>query len=135
MKWLTDFAIYAVSAWYADHGGIIDRGYTEDPDFELGDFTLDGTWYDLDLSEIVPEGAKFVLLSALGIATTNNAYVFYAKPPGIGNANLGTLIIPTAIEFNVVDLWVPLDDDRKISYAGANTTWLACTAIIRAWTF
>ena len=135
MQWVINYLIEAMKDWLNSNGAIVDRGSTPHYDFYRDDFTIDGSFHELDLSEIVPEGAKSVLISVQGTASTDNAFAFFAKPPGTGNENIGTLILPTRLELIVVNISVALSDDRKISYRIDSTTWYNLQLIIRAWTF
>ncbi|MBA7695001.1 hypothetical protein ES703_103618 [subsurface metagenome] len=58
MQWLIDIIKELI------HGqlGYFYRGDPAVHDFDLLDLTIDGAWHDLDLSAIVPEGAKCVNL-------------------------------------------------------------------------
>jgi hypothetical protein len=62
---------------------IIDRGPTPAPDKTYSDFTHDGTPYSIDLSGIVPVGAKWVMIQCVCLCPTiPGAITFFMNSRG-----------------------------------------------------
>jgi len=98
--------------------GYNDRGDPASYDLTEATMTLDGTWYDWDLSGIVPAGAKAVVLN---VEITDN---LAGKCLGFrknGNSNaIAIQSVPTQAANNKMCgcLTVACDSARKIEYAG-----------------
>ena len=102
-----------------------DRGDPSASDFILTDFTLDDTWRDLDLSSIIPIGAKFALIN-LGLSTDGTAgdsgYFDFRKN---GNSNTKNIvknfcncILNAHGALYYANFQVALDTNRFIEYKG-----------------
>ena len=113
--------------------GFVDRGDLAAFDFELGDLTTDGNWYDLDLSSIVPAGVRVVLISVL---IQDDATSSKFKLRENGNSNIinvianRTQVANVAIEASGV---VACDSNRVIEYWAENLTWSSINITIRGW--
>ena len=116
-------------------GQFVDRGNATNEDFEEGVLTTNGTWIELDLSAIVPSGAKAVLIynrildgstnQIFGMKTAGNASNFNVSnlTTNVANLNMeGDKIIP-----------MPSDDSRKIEYRGSNTVFTAIDITVKGW--
>lgn len=102
-------------------------------DFSVGDFTTDATWNDLDLSGIIPVGAKAVVVKILARdGSVNFSFQFRKK----GNSNVTEYF---GIRTQVNNIYianqgvVECDSDRVIQYFGSNTTWTAVYVHIMGW--
>lgn len=112
-------------------------------DFQVGDFTIDDSWHDLDLSDIVPANAKLVLCR-VAIRQGNTVFTGNSVPPDYNSwktssspyaqgflpigyfvlnkkganaySNGSTVAIQTVNIFNHHDMWVEPDASRKIQY-------------------
>lgn len=97
----------------------VDRGDPSAVDFATAAFTCDNTWRDLDLSSVVPAGAKAVLLR---VAVTDATVTTYFRVRKNGNTN--ALANPT-IRVQVADVTiegeflVACDTNRVIEYLGS----------------
>jgi hypothetical protein len=117
-------------------GTFVDRGDPAAVDFNAGSLTEDSAWHDLDLSSIVPVGAKAVLLR-VGIAHGESiAKTFYIRENG--NSNMGNVF---TILTNVVGTWiygdciVALDSNRKAEYKfDSGGTWYSAVTVGGWWT-
>lgn len=97
-------------------GMFVDRGDPAAADYVLGDFTRDNTWYELDLSGIVPANAKAVSVTLLMASPILGKQAFFRKH---GNANARNVSVAYTQVNNVRvghDLVIPVDTDRKIDY-------------------
>jgi len=111
----------------------VDRGDPAAYDMLVGDFTTDATWRDIDLSAIVPKGAKAVLLRVKLNDDVAGSHL-YLRQNGkvqIINAALIQQQVPNQTIDN--DLIVPLDADAVIEYSGANLAFIAINLIVRGW--
>ncbi len=110
-----------------------DRGDPAAADYTLTDFTTDGTWRDLDLSGIVPAGAKAVLLY-IRIKDDLTDRVFGLRKNGNSNA-FNTYALNTQVaNLSVYDeATVACDSNRIIEYNFTNTTWTSVDVTVRGW--
>lgn len=111
----------------------VDRGDPAALDFTKGDLLQDNAWHDLDLSAIVPAGAKAVLI-ALSIASAyvNKDVKFrkngVAPTPAISNSRTQVANI-----YYYTDNVVAVDADRKIEYLTTVPPWIAINIVIKGW--
>lgn len=113
----------------------VDRGDPAAVDFNAGDFTIDGTWRDLDLSSIVPVGAKAVELNVAIRSYFVNAFLAFRKN---GNTNTSNRIAcRTQISNQTIDYQgvVAIDENRKIEYGNNNTAFMAIEVTVISWWF
>lgn len=113
----------------------VDRGDPAAYDWDLTDLTIDGAWHDLDLSGIVPAGAKSVLLSLYVKATAINKSLTLRKNGNVNTVNSAGIIPPVANVFYRNDSTVACDTDRKIEYAGSAGFFNAIYISVRNWWF
>lgn len=128
---LSDF-VSAISSSVVSSSSFVDRGDPSATDFDEGDLTQDGGWYDLDLSSIVPSGAIAVLLLVWIKDDAVNTVLQFRKN---GNSDIyNTSILRTQVVnvFNDADTIVACDSNRVIEYkASAAITSLGI--IVRGW--
>lgn len=111
----------------------VDRGDPASWDFSTGDFITDGAWHELDLSAIVPAGAKAV---SLRLKVTDELTVIGAKFRKAGNSNSLNIfdIITGVSNYAIVEHGcVALDENRKVEYNFFNTTWTEIYVIVKGW--
>ena len=101
-------------------------------DFELGDLTTDGTWRDLDLSSIVPEGARYVFLA--GRIRDEDAV---GSEFGVRKNGDTGIDVRKETSLAALDHWfyigVSCDENRVIEYYAANVTWTRIEFRIQGW--
>lgn len=120
-----------------NHGGLYDKrdNASGDYDFELADLTLDTNWYELDLSNIVPDGARSVYLKIA--ARTSGAtplFISIAKPGEYYDAMDLAVYTNSANEFYFAYGIVDCSRDRKIEYHGSSSAdWLTCNITVHGW--
>lgn len=112
---------------------VVDGGNPLGWHYNIGDFTTDGSYHDLDLSAYVPVGAKFVLLRVnLLNSTANKACAF--RKNGISqvynNDYIYCQVAWVSYSQNVI---VAVDDDRVIEYAFASGGWSQIDISIAGW--
>jgi len=115
--------------------GFVDRGDPVAHDFSLANFTTDGTWRDLDLSTIVPAGAKAVLVKVIisdGAVNSQFALRKNGNTNTVTSANLRTQAVDV---YHDGDMVVALDGNRFIEYYGDNLTFSAIYLSVKGWFF
>lgn len=120
--------------WPITEGFCIRSGDPATFDFGYGKWlTVDSSWHVLDISSIVPDGAKAVLLrvklndSAVGSA-------FGVRATGSGNTYAaGYAITRVADIVDYQDLWVALDNSRTFEYIVSSVVWTTLEVTIAAY--
>lgn len=113
----------------------IDRGDPAAASFSLVNFTTDGAWHDLDLSAIVPAGAKGVAMSVILVNAAVFKNVMFRKK---GNANIWNRSLVTIQVATIPisdDIEVPIDTDRKCEYNFVAGGWVAAFVTVKNWWF
>jgi len=102
--------------WVTPIGMFNDRGDPKAADYAIGDFTVDNTWRDLDLSSLVPAGARAVLLR-VDIRDAATSKVFAIREKGNGEAiNIAQFSTQVANITVAGDLIAICDQDRVVQY-------------------
>lgn len=110
-----------------------DRGDPASVDFDVGDITTDGSWYDLDLSSIVPAGTKLVLLHVAVNDNVSNSYIMFKKKGNTNSENRGMVRTQVADRTISTDIMVACDDNRVVEYLGSNDTFVAIEITVKGW--
>jgi hypothetical protein len=113
--------------------GFTDRGDKITFDLTVGDMTTDDNWHDWDLSSIVDNGAKAILVRLEVIDGTVNMNFYLRKNglTGIRNAShVRTQVAGQAVGFDAI---VPCDSSQTIEYAADNTTLSAIYLTVGGW--
>lgn len=120
-------------------GGIVepmifaDRGDAAGYDKQVGDFTTNGSWQDLDLSSIVPAGASAVSMILSLEDNLVGSWIMFRKK---GNSNFYNRALARTQVANInldVDLMVFCDSNRVIQYNGFNTTFTGINLTVKGW--
>lgn len=106
-----------VSAW-------IDRGNIADYDFREGDFTIDGSNHDLDLSGIVGAAKCLVMLRLRANSTDVFEYVIFETTDNTNHKNVSIKYCKAAGKMESGDIWVKTDEAGKISYMFSSNKWV-----------
>lgn len=110
-----------------------DRGDPAAYDFTLANFTTDNNWHDLDLSAIVPSGAKAVAIQILIQDDALNSHIQFRKK---GNTNVYNRSYLNTIVINLwhnLDIIVACDDNRVIEYRASNVVFTGINLTIKGW--
>lgn len=113
---MVDAAIASIEAETVTVGDevFVDRGDPSSADFTESDLTIDGSWYELDLSTIIPEAATLVLLRGFILDTTSDDEVRFREPGNLNDFNCA--VLRTGGGANMAqDLWV-VPSNQKIEY-------------------
>ncbi|MBW1996365.1 MAG: LamG domain-containing protein [Deltaproteobacteria bacterium] len=89
-------------------------------DFVLGDLTTDGNFHELDLSGIVPTGARFVALGVRVKAPATYKYIQFKPRDNTNNYAVHIVYTTEADVPNYGYVVVRLDSNRKIYYKTVN---------------
>lgn len=110
-----------------------DRGDASSVDFAVGDLTTDGNWNDLDISSIIPNEAKAVLLSLKVQDNAAGSQVLF-RVKGNSNAyNISGIITQVSGVDIIQDLICPCDTDRTLQYKASNLTFDTIDITVKGW--
>jgi len=115
--------------------GFIDRGDPAAVDFAYGDLTHDGAWRDLDLSGIVPAGAKAVSLFHRQNTGTVLKHIYFRTKGNVNDKNVSKTFQQVANILRGKDHTIPLDADRKIQYESNIPIFSTCNITVKGWWF
>lgn len=135
MQWLIDIVLAAMKAWYADYGGFHDRGPHDSFDYSLGDLTVDNAFHELDLSSIVPDGAKGIVLH-LKASSTDITKLARMRRAGDPETLTRCVIRPQVANIEItVHVIIPVDSTRKIDYMLRADGWVTFIITVKGWWF
>ncbi len=131
---LTDASETTLHSHAAGGGGtFVDRGDFNTYDWTQATLTTDGTWNDLDLSGIVPAGAKAVSINLL-LADDVAGSHFSLRKNGNSNAFVQTpMYTQVGGILNGYTVTVACDANRVIEYYGANVAFATITIVVNGW--
>jgi len=111
----------------------VDRGDYPDWDFTYFNFVKDGQFHDLDLSTIVPAGAKAVHMLVWFKSSSVQKNVWFRKKGNVAAFNMAMSYTQIA-DFNITnDIIVCLDSNRKIQYNMSSSGVSEIRVIVRGW--
>lgn len=111
----------------------VDRGDPSTIDFSKLDITCDTTWYDLDLSSIVPDGAVAVSLVVLLLDNASNSYIRFRKNGNVHEHNFVTLRTQVSMVYVAQHFTVSCDSDRIIEYAASALSFTVIAITVAGW--
>ena len=116
-------------------GGLIyyDRGDIAGHDWTLADFTRDNTWYDLDLSGIIPAGTVLVRLLLAMVENGGSQYGQFRTNGYVNLINIENRITQVANVFFITTLWLYPDANGVIEYRFSNAVWATINVSIAGW--
>lgn len=129
MQWLIDLIIDAIGVPPC----FIERGDPSGYDFMTGYFTIDAAWHEMDLSAIVPAGAKAVSMYAIVQTTTAARYIMFEKNGNVNHMMLATFRTQVANQSMTGDLICAVDEDRKIQYRIEVASWTLIFVNVKGW--
>ncbi|MBA7524153.1 hypothetical protein ES705_16290 [subsurface metagenome] len=111
----------------------VDRGHVTEPDFTKADLTLDGDWYDLDLSGIIPVGTTDVLLGTKLQSGAMGGSLMVHTPNTDDFYNVDST--QTLADWPLLrdSLFVSCDANRIIRYYGTFIYWETLDITVRGW--
>lgn len=112
----------------------VDRGDPSGGDFNAASYTKDGAFHDLDLSSIVPAGAKAVLMRIYFKSDTVGVQLIFRKKGNANTFNISSVFVQVANTFIGYDLVVPCSTARVIQYnVSASGTWANIDTVVGGW--
>lgn len=111
----------------------VDRGDPAAYDYAKEDLTLDGAWHDLDLSAIVPAGAKAVLLIGHVQGNAVDWEIIFRKNSQTNEINHGGMETLRANIERCRIMIVACDANRVIEYKADNQAWDNLDLAVRGW--
>ncbi len=116
------------------YGFFHDRGDPGAHDKTIGGWTADGTWYDWDLSSVVPAGAKSIVLRGY-VKSSQAGESFLARKNGnVNEYNVLQAITQAAGVAAAFQAIIPCDENRIIEYKFQNTgNWTDAVATVVGW--
>lgn len=103
------------------YGFYHDRGDPSSVDFTSATITMDAAWHDMDLSSIIPDGVKTILMRVLMYTSSGNQMALYFRKNGNTNSNnKASIITPGASKYVTQDLIVSVDSSRIVEYYCTN---------------
>lgn len=133
MQWLFDL----FKEWAAAQGfltaSFVDRGDFDTTDFGGYDFNQDGDWHELDLSGIIPAGAKGVCFWFDGYSDTVESHVMF-RPKGWTHLGNGSDAIAQVAGVLIrYEFTLGLGADRIIEYAFHTSDWEWLGLVVKNW--
>ena len=111
----------------------VDRGDPSSVDWNVGDFTTDETFRDLDCSSIVPAGATTIAFNC-DIKDDAAASIFGLRKNGNSNGpNTPTLVTQVANVPVRAILLVSCDANRVVEYWGSNVAFIIIDVLVIGW--
>jgi len=112
----------------------VDRGNFAAHDFSKDDLVIDSNWQELDLSKLIPVGAKIVKLRIDAATTSSINSYFDMKPFGyVDNYNNYPNNIYKAAYHHGVVHEIPIGPDKKVVYRAHAVTWDFLDVNVQGW--
>ena len=138
--------LHCATKKYHDDHVFVDAGDSSNFDFTLAGtgtlqplatnpLTTDMTWRDLDLSALVPAGAKAVMISAVIQDGLVNQRLHFRNKDNANVYNSSRTRTQAANVINDVTLLCGIDSDRVMQFRAENTVWTALNINIMGWIF
>jgi len=93
----------------------------------------DGSWHELNLSSIVPAGAKAVLMCLYVEDDAVDSFIYFGRLGNSNRINLSRVHTQVANQGITADVIVPCDSDRKIEYYGKNVAFVYIQICVKGW--
>ena len=135
MQWLIDLIKDWVNAQGFLSTAYVDRGDPADKDFAIGDLTVDYAWHDLDLSAIVPDGAKAIQIQIIALISSTTKFAYLRKKGNTNTRNVTTISTQVINKIAISDTLIACDTDRIIEYKIAAINFISFDILIRGWIF
>ena len=135
VQWLIDM----LKDWVDQQGflttSLINRGDPASADFSAFTMIADDAWHELDLSAIVPAGAKGVLMF-VDVGNANAGKHARFRPHGnVNEFNVSSLVTQVGGLFYECDRVCLIDADRHIDYYFSAGAWIVRFMTIKGWWF
>lgn len=133
MQWLIDIVAQRVIDTIGIPPTYIWRGQRAFADWTIAFFDTDATWYEWDMSAIVPAGATAVLLRVVMSADVADA-LFELK-----NFDMASVFFVDCLRTQVANqvftylLPMSINADRKLKYWAENVNWTTISVAVEGW--
>jgi len=119
---------------YANQIGYVDRGDPSAWDWEVGDFTTDGTWRDLDCSPIVNNSNAIAIRFVLYLLDDAVTSAFLLRKNGNSNLNVfdGRYTQVANVPL-IANLIVACDGNQVVEYWGSNLAFTTLGLTVAGW--
>lgn len=135
MQWLIDIIAEKVINEIGIPPVFINRGDPTPADFEETDLTQDNNWHELDLSGIIPENAKGVIIASVLLAQQASSSFQLRRAGNVNNNAVSGSVTQVANQVMLQTFTVPLSDDRKLEYNAEAANWFVLNLTVTAWIF
>lgn len=113
----------------------VDRGDPAAYDYDKDDLTKDGAWHDMDLSSIIPVGAKAVFIIGHLQGAGVDWHIKFRKKGNVNEiAHGGMETLRAGVERHRSSV-IALDADRVIQYNVDNQAWTTLDLAVKGWWF
>lgn len=129
---MTEMKVWAWNQGWLEHA-FVDRGDPAGFDYDWEDFTRDDAWHDLDLSSIVPAGAKAVSLYLEFEDALVLKYIMFRKKGNVNEKAISKEYCSVANIESGNDLTVPLGENRVIQYKTNMQDRQTANVCIKGW--
>lgn len=109
------------------------RGDPTGYDFDIADFTKDGEWHDLDLSNIIPPNAVAAFIKVYTQAPSAGRWMYLKRKGDAYDYNSFAQFTQAANISIMSEGFVFLNAERIIQYKIPNVTWTAIYLVVRGW--
>lgn len=113
----------------------VDRGDPAAADYTNATLTVDGNWHELDLSAIVPAGAKAIGISAFLETDVIERFARFRRHGNFNSVNTAAFATQVANLNMAGDLVVNIDSDRKIDYLIDASGFVSFAMAVKGWWF
>lgn len=111
----------------------VDRGDPATYDWAKEDLILDGAWHDLDLTSIIPAGAKAAFIVGHVKGAGAEWGIIFRKKGNTNETNHGGMQTLRANITRHRSSIVAMDSNRVIQYKADNEAWTDLDLAVRAW--
>jgi len=114
----------------------VNRGDVVGWDYTLTDFTIDGSWHDIDMSALdIPSNAYMVMFRVMVEVSSGDDKTFYIREKGFTDfKNAGTIIAQAAGVMNTGLMLVGCDDTQIFEYWGSSpAAWVNINVAVIGW--
>ena len=116
---------------HQDGLSFVDRGDPADWDFQVSDLTTDNTYRTLDLSNIIPDVAKAVLLYVRVQDGVTNSFIWFREKGNSNTQNRGMVRTQVADLINEADLIIPCANG--VEYRTSLDTFDTLDIAVKGW--
>lgn len=118
---------------YQNWGEYEDRGNATGYDWDETDLTTNGDWHALDLSSVIPQDTKLVLLRVTVEDDVINRQLFFRQYGNDNTFNASVAYTQVADQSISFDCIIAVDSERRVEYLASNATWTRIDILVKGW--